>query len=275
MVASTLGESDAWPRWWGVVRHRLVLTLGAVILGADWLVRPGSLWGELVVAITWGVAALPVPSATSAGAWCAIYLRFLLRRRARWISLEPAEDTLRVDVRGVQRVWCYEFIHHGRLDLSGRDIEVATRLAHLAQAMAASAQNAHLALHVDTGDSRDFGARVALSVNEPSQVPREWRSRSDAAVPRSATTGRMPLIERRRYVRTPRGVVQTLRVRAFTPGRAGDALVALGATGTALEISLHANIFAGQGASSQRSSSSPNGSGRRIFPRCGVSLDRQ
>ena len=243
VAPSTLGDSDAWPRWWGVIRHRLVLTLGAVLLGADWLVRPGSLWCESVLAVAGGAAALPVSSATSVGSWCLIQLRFLVRRRARWISLEPAEETLRVDARGVQRVWCYEFVHHGRLDLSGRDVEVATRLAHLAQSLAASGKSAHLAVHVDTGDIRDSGSRVALSVNRPSQVPAEWRPRSDAAVPRSATTGRMPFIERRGYVRTSGGVVQTLRVRAFTPGRASDALVALGAAGTALEISLHANIL--------------------------------
>lgn len=242
-VISTLGDSDAWPRWWGVVRHRLVLTLGTVILGADWLVRPASLWCEPVLAIVGALAALPVPSATSAGSWGLIQLRFLARRRGRWISLEPGEDTLRVDVRGAQRVWCYEFIHRGRLDLSGRDIELATRLSHLAQALAQNAQNAHLCVHVDTSEARDSGARVSLSVNRASHVPSEWRPRSDAAVPSSATTGRMPFLERRGYVRTSRGVVQTLRVKSFTPGRASDVLVALGATGTSREISLHANIL--------------------------------
>ena len=238
----TLGESDARPRWWGVTRHRLVLVVAALVLGADALLRPGSRWWEWLFVGVAGGAASPGPASTSWAQWCVLEVRLLLRRRVRWISLESEDDTLRVDVRGSQRVWCYEFTHRGRLDLSGHDLILASRLARMVESFAAGADHVHVALHVDTGERSGVGARTSMSVSVGAPVPSEWRRHSGAGVPRSLSIGRSAVLERRHYVRTPQCVLRTLRVSDYAAGRAGVALESLGEYGSGLTLSLHASV---------------------------------
>lgn len=241
-VRTTLGECDAWPRWWGVARHRLVLGIAAVVLGADAALRPGSLWWEwLLVGVAAG-AASPGPNSSSWGQWSVMGVRFLVRRRVWWVSLESDDDALLVDVRGSQRVWCYEFTHRGRLDLSGHDVVLASRLARMVESFAAGGDHAHVALHVETGGRAGAAARTSLSVNVAAPIPKEWRSRRDAGVPPTLSLGRTALIERRHYVRTPKCVVRTMRVVDFGAGRAGAALEVLGEYGSDLSLSLHAGV---------------------------------
>lgn len=237
-----LGETDAWPRWWGVTRHRLALAVAALGLGADALLRPGSRWWEWLLVGVMAAAASPGPASTSCGQWCVIEVRFLLRRRVRWVALETDGDVLRVDVRGSQRVWCYEFTHRGRLDLSGRDVVLASRLSRMVESFAAGGDRAHVALHVDTGERSGGATRTSLSVSVGAPVPSEWRRNSEVGVPCSLSIGRTAVIERRHYVRTPRCVVRTLRVAAFAAGRAGTALETLDECGSGLSISLHAGV---------------------------------
>lgn len=240
--AGSLDEGDAWPRWWGVTRHRLILSVVALVVGADALVRPGSRGWEWFLAAGAAGAAAPKSSTESWGRWISVEIRYLLRRRVHWVSLEREGDALRVATRGSRRVWCYEFVHRGRLDLSGGDVTLATRLARMTEALATGGARTHLALHVDTGQGSGVDARTTLSVSVDSAVPQEWRRRNDGGVPRSLSLGRVVVIERRRYVRTPLAVVHTLRASDFAAGRASEALEALGQYGTALEISLHAGV---------------------------------
>lgn len=239
---SALGESDAWPRWWGLARHRMVLVALAPVLGADALLRPGSRWWEwLAFAVTIAGAA-PGPGSSSWGQWSAIHLRFLVRRRVRWISLESDGDALVVGARGSQRVWCYEFAHRGRLDLSQRDVVLASRLARMVESFAAGGEHTHVALHVDTGKESGAEARTTLSVNVAAPTPSEWRVRSNVGIPRSLSIGRTAVLERRHYVRTPQCVLRTLRVSDFAAGRAQVALEVLGEYGSGVALSLHAGV---------------------------------
>lgn len=238
-----MAESDSWPRWWGVARHRVVLGAAAIVLGSDALLRAGGRWWEWPLAGVTGACASPGPAARSWGQWGVGEARFLLRRRVRWVSLETDEEAVVVDVGVSQRVWCYEFTHRGRLDLSGRDGELASRLARMVESFATGTDHAHVALHVDTGGRSNGAARTSLSVSTASPVPSEWHRRSAAGVPRCLTLGRSALIERRHYVRTPQCVVRTLRVADFAAGRASDALETLGGYGSGLVLSLHARVI--------------------------------
>ncbi len=239
---STLGESDAWPRWWGLARHRVVLVTVAPVLGADALLRPGSRWWEwLLVALALAGAA-PGPGSSSWGQWCATHLRFLARRRVRWISLECDGDALIVGARGRQRVWCYEFAHRGRLDLSRGDVVLASRLARMVESFAAGGDHAHVALHVDTGEKSGAGARTSMSVNVAAPTPSEWRLRREVGIPRCLSIGRTAVLERRCYVRTLGCVVRTLRVADFVAGRTQAALEVFGEYGSGVTLSLHAGV---------------------------------
>lgn len=239
---ASLGEEDAWPRWWGVARHRLILGVVGLVLGADALLRPGPRWWEWVVAAGTVGGAVPVSGATSLGQWCATQVRYFLRRRIQWISLECDDDALVVDVHGVQRVWCYEFVHRGRLDLSQRDVILASHLSRMVESYAAGGDLVHVALHVETAEALGPRARTCLSVNVAAPVPSEWRARSTAGVPRGLSLGRTAIIERRHYVRTPQCVLRTLRVTDFAAGRASAALETLGEYGSGLALSLHAGV---------------------------------
>jgi hypothetical protein len=128
------------------------------------------------------------------------------------------------------------------LDLCGRDVVLATRLARMVESFAGGGDRAHVALHVDTGERSGVPARTALSVSVAAPVPGEWRRHNAAGVPRSLSIGRTAMIERRHYVRTPRSVVRTLRVEDFAAGRAGVALETLGEYGSGLALSLHAGV---------------------------------
>ena len=241
-VHASLGEGDAWPRWWGLARHRVALGLAAPVLGADALLRPGRRWWEWLVVVLALGAASPGPGQGSWAEWCAAATRYYGRRRVGWISLDADADSLVVLSRGRQRVWCYELTHRGRLDLSERDVVVASRLSQMVDSFAAAGESAHVSLHVDTGAWSGPPARTCLSVNVSGAVPPEWRARAAAGVPRSLGTGRQALLERRHYVRTGGSVLRTLRVGDFAAGRASAALETLGQFGSDLSLSLHADV---------------------------------
>lgn len=241
--SSKLAQSDAWPRWWGVSRHRFALGLGSVVLGADASLRPGSRAWEWILCALALAAAAPGPGSRTLAEYFALHVRYLLRRRVWWITLEHDHDALLVDVGASQRVWCYEFLHRGRLDLNGQDALLAARLARMAESLANGGVRAHVAVHVDTGDWSGTPPRTTLSVSTAARVPSEWRQHWEAGVPRHLDLGRTALIERRHYVRTPRCVVRTLRVADFSSHRAESVLESLARYGSRLAISLHAEVL--------------------------------
>lgn len=235
-----LGESDAVSRWWGLERHRLLLLVAGAVLVADALVRRD--WREWEWPCAAVCAALTVVrSGHSWGERVVTEAQYHLRRRLTWVTMSVDGDALVLDVRGTRRVWCYDFVHWGRLDLAHRDGPLAGRLAHLADALAAAGEGVHLALHVESRG--DAAARTTLSLTGPATPAREWRQDPRSGVVRSLSLGRTPVVERRDYVRTPDGVVRILRVSGLAPGREMVALDRLSEQLSWITLSLHASIL--------------------------------
>jgi len=214
----------------------------AVALGGDALVRRGGRWWEWLIVVAAVMAVLPATSSRSWAQVVGVEVRHLVRRRVRWISLEVNDETLSVGSHGTQHVWCYEFVHCGRLDLSGRDITLARRLGRMAESLAASDDEAHLTLRVESTDRDDEVPRTVLCMSVASPPPGEWRRDALAGVPRVVKPGRSPLVVRRDYVRTPQFVVRVLRIGRFAPGREASALEALSENPDWLTVSTHVAV---------------------------------
>ena len=238
-TATPLADADAVARWCGLERHRVVVAALVAGLGADALVRPGASHWEWAVVLALALT-LPGRPGRSWGERLAVELRFALRRHLTRVELRRDADSLTLDLRGKRRLWCYEFTHRGRLDLSGADAVVARRLAGMAESLALSGTAAHLALHVDVGAS---GTRTTLSTTSPAAPPEEWRP-APTWFGGGLAVGRTALLERRHYLRSARGVVRTLRVDGFAPGRESSALEVLADAGPWLSLSLHAEVLA-------------------------------
>jgi len=211
-------------------------------LFADAILRPRSHWWEWLAAVLAGVLTAPGPGAQSWWDFISVEVKYRLRRRLTWISVEVDGDALEFNVRGTRRVWCYDFSHRGRLDLAGRDEVLASRLARMAEALAAAGEHVHVALHVESRDDADALARTVLSLTVPAMPPPEWRRDPRVGVPLTLSTGRTAIVERRHYVRTPQHVTRTLRVAGFAAGREGAALEVLSERVSWLTLSLHASV---------------------------------
>lgn len=236
-----MGDADAQLRWFGVVPHRVVLSMFSVATGCEALLHPaGHGWVWAITGVTAG-AALPAPASRSWAQTVGIEIRYWTRRRVRWVDLSPDGDALRVAVRGVRRVWCYEMLHCGRLDLSGRDVTLAHRLGRMIEILAAAGERAHVTLSVES--SPDAIPRTVLSLDVEAPPPPEWRRDPRAGVPGVLGAGRVALIERRDYVRTPHCVVRVLRVVRFSADRETTALETLGDLAEWLTLSLHVTVI--------------------------------
>ena len=240
-TAGTLAETDAAPRWWGFERHRIVLITLSAALVVDAVVRRR--WGgwEWPGALVAAPMVLHDAAGHSWGERTVMEMRYVFRRRVSWITTRIDVDTLVLDVRGTRRVWCYDFAHRGRLDLADRDLALAQRLAHFADSLAGAGESAHLAIHV--GSPQGEPARTTLSVTVPAVPAPEWRRSARGDVVAPLAVGRTPTIERRDYLRTPVGVVATLRVSGFSPGLETAALERLSEQLSWLTISLHASVL--------------------------------
>lgn len=228
-------------RWFGVAPHRIVLSILSVAMVCDAMLRPvghGWAWAGAVGAAG---AALPASSSRSWAQTVAVFVRYGSRRRVSWVVLEPVGDILHLGVRGSRQVWCYEMFHCGRLDLSGRDLTLAHRLGAMIESLAASGDRVHLSLTVDA--PRDAVPRTVLSMDVGTPPPSEWRLDPRAGVPRGLHEGRVALLERRGYVRTPHCVLRVLRVTRFSADREITALESLSELVAWLTISLHVAVI--------------------------------
>jgi hypothetical protein len=239
-AAVQFGDSDAVARWGGLERHRVALVAVSLALGADAALRPGTRWAEWAGAVVGVVLSVSGPSRQSWAQYLGVLARGRLRRRVTWVEVTDERDSLLI-ARGVpRRVWCYDFVHHGRLDLAGRDRALAQRLGRMAESLADTGVGGHLAVHVESRD--DLGPRTVLSVTTHAVPPSEWTPDPRAGVPVFLGTGRTVVVERRHYLRTPDTLVRTLRVSSFSPGREGAALEALSVHSDWLTIALHASV---------------------------------
>ena len=220
-----------------------MLCVTAVVLGADVLLRSGARWWEGLIAAACAVAALPRSSALSWGEYVVIEVRYLTRRRVRRIAVDVEDDALRVVARGARRVWCYDFVHHGRLDLAGHDVALASRLARTAESLAESGERAHVALRVESSAEVDAAVRTVICLSVPSPPSSEWRRDPRAGLSPAIGAGVVALVERRDYVRTPHDVVRTLRAVGFAEATPENALEVLSERFSWLSISLHATVL--------------------------------
>jgi hypothetical protein len=210
-------------------------------MAADALLRRGWRQWEWPCVVVCATLAVVQRSGRSWGERAVVEVKYLLRRRLSSISVRTDDDALEYHVRGTRRVWCYDFVHRGRLDLANRDVALADRLAYLADSLAEAGEVAHLAIHVESSGSGLV--RTALSVTVPAVPPPEWRRDPRSGVARALAVGRTPLVERREYVRTAHEVVRTLRVASFAPGREAQALERLSEQLSWLTLSLHSSVL--------------------------------
>ena len=237
---ATFADSDAEVRWYGLARHRLVLILGALGVSLVALVTHGARGWEWWVALALALLTAPGTAGRSCYEMAVVEARFWLRRRVTWTVVTVTPQGLVLTSRHECRAEVYELSHRGRLDLSGHDAGLAARLAQLVEAIAEAGVGAHLALHVESREGAP--PATTLSTTSPIVAAPEWRRVPDGGVPRTLRVGRNALLERRDHLRTRDGVLRTLRVSRFAPGRETSGLAALGERAAWLTLSVHAAV---------------------------------
>ncbi len=219
-----LANADADPRWIGVRRHQAVLVLVGLGLIGDGVIRSRAPLVEVVIGAALVASCAPVFAGETVAEFAVVAARFALR--ARWSVVEVARRgaDVRVSARGVASVRGYALAHVGRLDLSGRDLDVAESLGRFLDSLAAAGEDRHVSLHVRT--QRD-GARSLLALDGESTPPPEWTADADlVAGVVDVATGSGRLYERWGYVRTRQGPRTLLRVRDFTAAASGRPVLA-------------------------------------------------
>lgn len=239
---AALGAADADGRWIGVRRHQAVLVLAGVGLGFDALVRAGASPAEAVGAAVALAAAVPGPEGLTLGAWAAVAVAFATRARVARVELSPAADAVAVVERARASVRAYRLDFRGRLDLAGRDVDLARGVAGFLDALAVAGGGAHASLHVRADAA---GALTVLALTTAAPPPAPW-VRDDEAVESIVDVGgaRAATLERWAYVRVPVGVRSVLRVRDFTGAARGPSAlerVLLGSDRVA--VAVHADVL--------------------------------
>jgi len=238
-----LGDSDAHPRWIGVRRHQAALIILGVGLAGDGVVRARASLVEVVAGAALVISALPVADGHTLAEWAAVASRFLLRRRWSDVAVSVDGSSVSIETRGRATVRVHRLAHVGRLDLSGRDLEVADALASFVDAVAAAGDDQHLSLHVRTAPG---GAATALATDANASPPPGW-TRDDTLAGHIVDTPGVPawLYERWSHVRTREGPRAVLRIRDFTgvvPHHSALGRVQLASDQCALAV--HASVVA-------------------------------
>ncbi len=239
-----LAHADADPRWIGVRRHQAVLVLFGLGLIGDGVVRPRAPLVEVVLGVVLVASCTPLATGETVAEVAVIAARFALRRRWSVVEVSREGPSVRVGAHGLAIVRGYALTHVGRLDLSGRDLEVTESLGRFLDSLASAGEDRHVSVHVRT--QRD-GARTLLVVDGDATPPPEWTPDADL-VARVVDVTAPPgwLYERWGYVRTHEGPRTVLRVRDFTAASAGrPALAAAQLVSDQATVSVHAGIVSG------------------------------
>ena len=240
-----LADADADAHWIGIRRHQALLAVAGIGVMAQWLLRArGSLF-ELLVGALLVLAAAPSGDGRSVGEHAAALARFGARSRWSRISLVEGGHGFLVDARGRGGFCAYRLEHRGRLDLSGRDVAVASGLAALVDAIGVGGPSRHVAVHVQ---SPSAGGATMLSIPPEAAVPEGWSTTANLAyeVAGVVPTGPTMVLERWRYVRTPDALAATLRIRDFSASPKGRALLErLQVTPYHLTLAVHVDVVAG------------------------------
>ncbi len=242
MTEPSLGEPDAPTRLGGLRVHQLGLLVLGLGLGADALVRTGRL-AEAVAAGVATLLAAPLGPDQSLAESAALATAYLLRRRVFGVCVEFGED-VSLHTPAPARTRAYVLEHHGRLDLSGADVQLARQLASVLDALATSPSGRHASVHVRS-DGEETETVLCLSAGRPGAP---WR-RDDARVvsligPELA--GQLWLLERPGHLRSARGLWRVVRARDLSAAR--PPLLWGLQRGSSQVIALHVDVLADQSA---------------------------
>jgi hypothetical protein len=249
-----LGDSDAETRWIGIRRHQAALLIVGVALVAEGVMNARVRTPALLVGVLLCAGSVPGGDGRTVGEQCAVALRYLLRQHWRTLTLRELGGDVFLWLNGEVAVRGYELAHRGRLDLSGRDVDLAQSLAELADAASASRSGQHLSEHV-VHTTRGVTTLLALPVDTP--APDGWVPMNELAI--QVATGSFDvtsahLFERPSYMRTSHHLIRLYRVRDFSfvpPRRA--LLEQLLRSPVAVDVALHVDVVGG--AAAQRAAS--------------------
>ena len=253
-----LGASDVERRWIGVRRHQAVLAIVGVGLAGDWVTRSRASTYELVIGAVLLALTVPTSEGMSGAERVVTLARYHLR--SRWTTPDVTSLDSLVSESGTARATrVFELLHRGRLDLSGRDVDIAASLQTLLDRMAATEEARHVSIRTMI---RPTGSSTILVMPEGQPAPDGWvplRARSDVHETVSAHDDDVMVLERWRYVRWTGGVATVLRVRDFNEMASERALLErIQFCDATLDLAVHVDVM-GAARARRRSSRAVHG----------------
>ncbi len=241
-----LGAADADSRWIGVRRHQAILAIVGLAIAGDWATRPHRSIVECLVALICLAGAIPTHDGMTGAELMGIALGFLCRSHWTSVVCFVGDEGVVLDVRDKVTFRGYELDHRGRLDLSGRDWEVADGLATFADGLATGDHTRHFSSHT-RGHSTQV--RTLLATPSDARPPTGWRESVALAMEVVGATRDdvdTLIFERWNYVRRADEVVHVLRVRDFSSAPGGRAVLDQMQVGSAsVDIALHVEVIGG------------------------------
>jgi hypothetical protein len=241
-----LGATDAESRWIGVRRHQAMLVIVGLALAGDWATRPHRLIVEGVAAIICLASAIPMHDGMTGAELSGVAMRFLCRSRWTSVVFSVGSEGVMVDLGERVTLRGYELVHRGRLDLSGRDWELAEGLATFADGLATGDRTRHFSSHTWVQCAR---VRTLLAIPSDVRAPTGWRENNVLAMDVAGASrdgGAALILERWTYVRRSNEVIRVLRVRDFSAAPDGRAVLDQMQVGaTPLDVALHVEVIGG------------------------------
>jgi hypothetical protein len=214
--------------------------VGLALVG-DGVVRARAPLAELVCGLALALAAVPLLDGLTVAALAAVAAAYGVRPRWSVVEVTGGGAATTIAARGRATCQGFTLAHVGRLDLAGRDLELASSLAGYVDALAVAGEDRHLSLHVRT---QREGVTTALFVDATASAPSGW-VRDPVAL--SRVTGLAPsslVLERWGYLRAPDGVCAVLRVRDFTAAPRGVAVLSrVQLVSDQVTIAVHADVL--------------------------------
>jgi len=239
-----LGPADADAAWMGIRRHQALAAVSGVVLVGDGVMNHRPLV-EVVVGLVLLGCAVPLIDGRTVGEWGTVVVGFLLRRHWREFSVREFGDDVVLWTGGEVTFRGYRLAHLGRLDLSGRDVELAEALATMVDAASAARGPRHLSQHVHhhrTGTSTLMALPADLSPPEGWQL--DGQLTLEVLGTRTASTSHY--LERFNYVRTTEGPCRVYRVRDFSAVAPSRALLEQLLRARPLaDVALHVDVVSG------------------------------
>jgi hypothetical protein len=238
-----LGAADGESRWIGVRRHQAVLVISGLGLVGEWITQAHGALVELLC----GVILLACATPTSEGLTVAERLHIAIDfvGRSRWTTLRAtlSRGVVSVGAHGAATVRGFELQHRGRLDLSGRDHELAMSLVEFADGLATTDEARHFSLHVRASPQ---GASTLLVVPIDVTPPSGWKENGAATQEAAGANDAAWLLERWAYVRGAREVIRVLRIRDFSAAPDGHSVLGrLQFASPTLDVTVHVDVVGG------------------------------